>query len=158
TVHDDRDHLGPDVPHHPALPGGLHLVPRADVGRHDRPVLHRATLLPRCRQRSAADALATVAPQLVPLPRESLGGEAMTEPMVRAEGVQKSFGRVVALDGLDLEVARGEVMVVVGPSGSGKSTFLRCINHLENVDAGRLWVDGELVGYRQQGGKLYELR
>ena len=49
-------------------------------------------------------------------------------------------------------------MCIIGPSGSGKSTFLRCINHLEQIDAGRLSVDGELVGYRQRGDKLYELR
>jgi polar amino acid transport system ATP-binding protein len=79
-------------------------------------------------------------------------------PMVKAEGVHKSFGRVTALQGIDLEVAPGEVFIIIGPSGSGKSTFLRCINHLEQIDGGRLWVDGELVGYRQQGDKLYELR
>ena len=79
-------------------------------------------------------------------------------PMVRAEHVHKRFGRLEVLKGIDLEVNRGEVMVIVGPSGSGKSTFLRCINHLEKLNAGRLWVDGELVGYRQAGGRLYELR
>jgi polar amino acid transport system ATP-binding protein len=78
--------------------------------------------------------------------------------MVRAEAVYKSFGRLQVLRGIDLEVARQEVMCVIGPSGSGKSTLLRCINHLEKINAGRLWVDGELVGYRQRGGKLYELR
>jgi len=78
--------------------------------------------------------------------------------MVRAQGVRKSYGHFDALRGIDLEVAAGEVMCLIGPSGSGKSTFLRCINHLEKVDAGRLEVDGELVGYRQQGGRLYELR
>ncbi len=77
--------------------------------------------------------------------------------MVRAEGVRKSFGHVEVLKGIDLEVAPGEVVCVIGPSGSGKSTFLRCINHLEKVDAGRLWVDGHLVGYRERGGKLHEL-
>jgi polar amino acid transport system ATP-binding protein len=81
-----------------------------------------------------------------------------TRAMVRAEGVCKSFGHTRVLKGIDLEVAPGEVMCVVGPSGSGKSTFLRCINHLEKVDAGRLWVDGSLVGYRERGGKLHELR
>jgi polar amino acid transport system ATP-binding protein len=80
------------------------------------------------------------------------------EPMVKAEGVHKCFGRVEVLRGISLEVARGEVMCVLGPSGSGKSTFLRCINHLEKIDNGRLWVDGDLVGYRQRGDKLYELR
>ncbi|MCW2952032.1 MAG: transporter related protein [Conexibacter sp.] len=79
-------------------------------------------------------------------------------PMVLAEGVHKRFGRLEVLKGIDLSVDPGEVMCIVGPSGSGKSTFLRCINHLEKIEAGRLSVDGELVGYRQQGDKLYELR
>jgi len=78
--------------------------------------------------------------------------------MVRAENVHKSFGHLEVLKGVDLEVAAGQVCCVIGPSGSGKSTFLRCINHLEKVTAGRIWVDGELVGYRQRGGKLYEMR
>jgi polar amino acid transport system ATP-binding protein len=77
--------------------------------------------------------------------------------MVRAEQIHKWFGPAHVLKGVDLEVRRGEVMCVVGPSGSGKSTLLRCINHLENIDGGRLSVDGELVGYRERGGKLYEL-
>jgi polar amino acid transport system ATP-binding protein len=78
--------------------------------------------------------------------------------MVKAEGVHKRFGRLEVLKGVSLEVQPGEVMCMLGPSGSGKSTFLRCVNHLEQIDAGRLWVDGELVGYRQSGDKLYELR
>ncbi|MEN3583114.1 amino acid ABC transporter ATP-binding protein [Streptomyces sp. ZYX-F-203] len=78
--------------------------------------------------------------------------------MVKAEGVHKSFGHVEVLKGIDLEVARGEVFCLIGPSGSGKSTFLRCINHLEKINSGRLHVDGELVGYRQKGDKLYELK
>ena len=78
--------------------------------------------------------------------------------MVLAEGVSKSFGRLEVLKGIDLAIAPGEVCCLLGPSGSGKSTFLRCINHLEQISAGRLSVDGELVGYRQQGDKLYELR
>jgi ABC-type polar amino acid transport system ATPase subunit len=81
----------------------------------------------------------------------------MTEPMVKAEGVHKRFGRLEVLKGIDLKVERGEVMCLLGPSGSGKSTFLRCINHLEKINAGRLSVDGELVGYRQVGDKLHEL-
>ncbi|WP_432247929.1 amino acid ABC transporter ATP-binding protein [Streptomyces sanyensis] len=80
------------------------------------------------------------------------------QPMVRAENVHKSFGHVKVLQGIDLEVAPQEVFCLVGPSGSGKSTFLRCINHLEKINGGRLWVDGQLVGYRQKGDKLYELR
>jgi polar amino acid transport system ATP-binding protein len=81
----------------------------------------------------------------------------MTEPMVKAEGVHKRFGRLEVLKGITLQVNPGEVMCLLGPSGSGKSTFLRCINHLEKIDAGRLSVDGELVGYRQEGEKLHEL-
>jgi polar amino acid transport system ATP-binding protein len=90
---------------------------------------------------------ATVTPQRV-----------TTRPLVQAEGVRKSFGAVEVLKGIDLEVQQGEVLCLVGPSGSGKSTFLRCINHLERVDGGFLRVDGELVGYREKNGKLYELR
>jgi polar amino acid transport system ATP-binding protein len=78
--------------------------------------------------------------------------------MVKAESVHKRFGRLDVLKGISLEVAPGDVMCLLGPSGSGKSTFLRCINHLEKIDHGRLWVDGELVGYRQSGDKLHELR
>jgi polar amino acid transport system ATP-binding protein len=78
--------------------------------------------------------------------------------MVRAEAVRKRFGRADVLRGIDLSVDAGDVMCIIGPSGSGKSTFLRCINHLEKVDSGRLTVAGHLVGYRQQGDKLYELR
>jgi polar amino acid transport system ATP-binding protein len=85
-------------------------------------------------------------------------GEGATPPMVRAEQVHKSFGHLEVLKGIDLEVAPREVMCIIGPSGSGKSTFLRCINHLEKIDAGRLYVDGALVGYREHGGKLHELR
>src|SRR5437016_5765029 len=81
----------------------------------------------------------------------------MATPMVLAEAVHKRFGRLEVLRGIDLDVAPKEVMCLIGPSGSGKSTFLRCINHLEKIDAGRLAVDGELVGYRQSGDKLYEL-
>ncbi|HEY6747412.1 MAG TPA: amino acid ABC transporter ATP-binding protein [Mycobacteriales bacterium] len=82
----------------------------------------------------------------------------MSDPMVLAEGVHKRFGRLEVLKGINLRVERGAVMCVIGPSGSGKSTFLRCINHLEQINAGRLYVDGQLVGYRQRGDKLHELR
>ena len=81
-----------------------------------------------------------------------------TTPMVQAEAVSKSFGSNEVLKGITLTVGRGEVMCIIGPSGSGKSTFLRCINHLERVDAGRLRVDGVLVGYEERGNKLYELK
>ncbi|WP_433518191.1 amino acid ABC transporter ATP-binding protein [Nonomuraea sp. CA-143628] len=79
------------------------------------------------------------------------------EPLLRAERVRKSYGRNHVLKGIDLEVRRGEVMCVIGPSGSGKSTFLRCVNHLERIQSGRIWVDGELIGYRQSGDRLHEL-
>jgi polar amino acid transport system ATP-binding protein len=82
----------------------------------------------------------------------------MTEPMVRAEQVHKYYGHAHVLKGVDLVVGTGEVMCIVGPSGSGKSTFLRCINHLERIHSGRLSVDGQLVGYRERGGKLFEMR
>ncbi|MFD0782676.1 amino acid ABC transporter ATP-binding protein [Micromonospora azadirachtae] len=78
--------------------------------------------------------------------------------MVQAEQVHKSFGHLEVLKGIDLEVRSGEVCCLLGPSGSGKSTFLRCINHLEKINAGRIRVDGELIGYREHGGKLHELR
>jgi polar amino acid transport system ATP-binding protein len=78
--------------------------------------------------------------------------------MLQAEQGHKHFGKLEVLKGIDLRVERGQVCCLLGPSGSGKSTFLRCINHLEQVTAGRLSVDGELVGYRQVGDKLYELR
>jgi polar amino acid transport system ATP-binding protein len=81
----------------------------------------------------------------------------MTAPMVLADGVCKNFGALRVLKGVSLEVRKGQVLVIVGPSGSGKSTFLRCINHLDNISAGRLYVDGELVGYREARGKLHEL-
>ncbi|WP_039797382.1 amino acid ABC transporter ATP-binding protein [Nocardia araoensis] len=77
--------------------------------------------------------------------------------MVLADRVCKNFGALQVLKGVSLEVGRGEVLCLIGPSGSGKSTFLRCINHLEQVNAGRLYVDGEIVGYREKNGKLYEM-
>jgi polar amino acid transport system ATP-binding protein len=78
--------------------------------------------------------------------------------MVHAEGVRKHYGKLDVLKGIDLTVERGQVCCLLGPSGSGKSTFLRCINHLERVDGGRLTVDGDLVGYRRSGTRLHELR
>jgi len=80
----------------------------------------------------------------------------MTQPMVEARGVSKSYAGREVLRSVDLTVARGEVACLIGPSGSGKSTLLRCINHLEKHDAGELRVDGNLVGYEQRGHKLYE--
>jgi polar amino acid transport system ATP-binding protein len=78
--------------------------------------------------------------------------------LVEAEGVRKSFGSLEVLRGISLTVDRGQVLCIIGPSGSGKSTFIRCINHLEKIDGGRLLVDGHLVGYRRVGNKLHEMR
>jgi polar amino acid transport system ATP-binding protein len=119
---------------------------------HDRPALPGALRGPKPRnpaRRSLANlGIAT--------------GGALTAParngaIVRAERVRKHFGRLEVLRGVDLEVFPGEVVVIIGRSGSGKSTFLRCINHLEKIDGGRLYVNGELVGYRQKGDRIYEL-
>ncbi len=84
--------------------------------------------------------------------------ETSARTMVKAELVCKDFGALKVLKGITLEVQQGQVLVLVGPSGSGKSTFLRCINHLETVSAGRLYVDGELVGYNERAGKLHEMK
>ncbi|ASN54053.1 ectoine/hydroxyectoine ABC transporter ATP-binding protein EhuA [Sinomonas sp. R1AF57] len=78
--------------------------------------------------------------------------------MVRIEGVHKYYGQHHVLRGIDMTVRQGEVAVLIGPSGSGKSTLLRCINHLETISAGRIFVDDELIGYREHGGRLHELR
>ncbi len=77
--------------------------------------------------------------------------------MVRIRGLRKRFGTKEVLCGIDMDVQPGSVMCIIGPSGSGKSTLLSCINHLERIDGGRMWVGGELVGYRERAGKLYEL-
>ncbi len=78
--------------------------------------------------------------------------------MVRAEQVVKRFGNLTVLNGVDLSVKRRQVVVVIGPSGSGKTTLLRCINHLEKIDDGRIYIEGELVGYREKDGRLIEDR
>jgi polar amino acid transport system ATP-binding protein len=85
-----------------------------------------------------------------------LGPPLMTEYVLRAEDVHKRFGRLEVLKGISLEVAAQETVCIIGPSGSGKSTFLRCINHLEKVDGGRIEVNGHLIGYRQENGRLVE--
>ena len=80
------------------------------------------------------------------------------KPLVRALNVMKSFHGTEVLKGIDLDVHRGQVVVLLGPSGSGKTTFLRCINQLEEIDGGRIWVDGDLVGYREDDhGTLHHL-
>src|SRR5216110_3099664 len=73
-----------------------------------------------------------------------------------AHEVQKRFGRLEVMKGVSLEVKRGEVVCVIGPSGSGKTTFIRCINHLEKIDGGRIEVNGHLIGYRADNGRLVE--
>ena len=81
----------------------------------------------------------------------------MIESALRVEDVRKSYGHIEVLKGINMQVKPGEVACLVGPSGSGKSTFLRCINHLEKINSGRLYVHGELVGYQEKKGRLYEL-
>ena len=80
----------------------------------------------------------------------------MSEVVLHAEDVHKSFGRLQVLKGVSLEMTKGETVCIIGPSGSGKTTFIRCINHLEKIDSGRIEVNGHLIGYRQRGGKLVE--
>lgn len=79
------------------------------------------------------------------------------QPMLVADGVGKSFHGNTVLHSVDMTVQKGEVTCLLGASGSGKSTFLRCINHLEQIDSGRIFVDGELMGFEQRGTDLYEL-
>jgi polar amino acid transport system ATP-binding protein len=81
----------------------------------------------------------------------------MSDEMIRADNIHKAYGSLEVLKGVDLVVKPGEVCCVLGPSGSGKSTFLRCINHLEKINAGRIFVDGELMGYQERKGKLHEM-
>lgn len=78
--------------------------------------------------------------------------------MVRTEEIVKRFGHLTVLDGIDLSVKRGQVVVIIGPSGSGKTTLLRCINHLEKIDSGRIYIEGEMLGYREVNGRLVEDR
>ena len=82
---------------------------------------------------------------------------AETMPLVRALNVTKSFHHHQVLKGIDMDVAAGEVVCLLGPSGSGKTTFLRCINLLEEIDGGRIWVDGHLMGYDDRGSQLHHL-
>jgi polar amino acid transport system ATP-binding protein len=82
----------------------------------------------------------------------------MAELMVDARSVRKRYGSNEVLAGVSLSVEKGEVLCIIGPSGSGKSTFLRCLNHLESINGGRIYVSGELMGYRQVGNVLYEMK
>ncbi len=78
------------------------------------------------------------------------------KPILQAEGLVKRFGELLVLNGVDLTVRRGQVVAIIGPSGSGKTTLLRCLNCLEKIDAGRISIDGQLLGYREKAGKLVE--
>ena len=80
----------------------------------------------------------------------------MSDLVVCASDVHKRFGRLEVLCGISLEVRKGETVCIIGPSGSGKTTFVRCVNHLEKIDSGRIEVNGHLIGYREEGGKLVE--
>jgi polar amino acid transport system ATP-binding protein len=80
----------------------------------------------------------------------------MSEVVMHAQDVHKRFGRLEVLKGVSLDVTKGETVCIIGPSGSGKTTFLRCINHLEKIDSGRIEVNGRLIGYRQKGDRLVE--
>jgi polar amino acid transport system ATP-binding protein len=80
----------------------------------------------------------------------------MSEVVMHAEDVHKSFGKLLVLKGVSLEVTKGETVCIIGPSGSGKTTFIRCVNHLEKIDSGRIEVNGHLIGYRQKGDRLVE--
>ena len=90
--------------------------------------------------------------------REFSTARTTTTEMVRGEQIVKRFGTLTVLDGIDLSVRRGQVVVIIGPSGSGKTTLLRCINHLEKIDSGRIYIEGEMIGYRELNGKLVEDR
>ncbi|MHB8460637.1 MAG: amino acid ABC transporter ATP-binding protein [Candidatus Limnocylindrales bacterium] len=81
-----------------------------------------------------------------------------TDVVVDARGVEKRFGALTVIKGLSIQVRRAEVVVMIGPSGSGKTTFIRCINHLEKIQGGRIFVNGHLIGYREDGGRLVEDR
>ncbi len=91
------------------------------------------------------------------MPDDTTTAKAADPALVHAVNVHKSFHGNEVLKGIDLDVRRGEVVVLLGPSGSGKTTFLRCINQLESIDGGRIWVDGELMGYADKGGTLHRL-
>jgi polar amino acid transport system ATP-binding protein len=83
--------------------------------------------------------------------------ETKAQPLVHAVNVTKAFHGNEVLKGIDMDVSKGEVVCLLGPSGSGKTTFLRCINQLESIDGGRIWVDGDLMGYRDDDGHLHHL-
>src|SRR5262245_57810111 len=87
-------------------------------------------------------------------PRSAAASRAVVT--LRAVDVYKRFGRLEVLKGVSLEVRQGETVCIIGPSGSGKSTFLRCVNHLERIESGRIEVNGHLIGYKEVNGRLVE--
>lgn len=80
----------------------------------------------------------------------------MSDLVVHSVDVEKSFGRLEVLKGISLDVRKGETVCIIGPSGSGKTTYIRCVNHLEKIDGGRIEVNGQLIGYRERKGELVE--
>src|SRR5262249_54935806 len=162
-----------DVPRLRTLSCRGALFPDADdaLGRGaavDRVALRRAGPAGDARQRlrrpAAAALLSAAAESLAEMASSSLlsaiGGlpAATTRAVVEATDIHKSFGKLPVLKGVSLTVRRGEVVVIVGASGSGKTTLIRCLNHLEKVDQGRVMVNGHLIGYRERNGRLVEDR
>ena len=162
------DHLLAELHHHPAAPGGLVLVHLLHDPPHDRAALPRGVLRQGFRRegdrggrKEGPEEGAEEGPEWtrlsMPDSRARPSRLPRGQPMVKAEQVWKSFGKLDVLKGIDFVVYPQQTFVLLGPSGGGKSTLLRCINHLEKIDAGRLWVDGELMGYRERGGVLHEM-
>src|SRR5262249_17301867 len=132
---------------------GRLLVPRVDHDLEPDPGADRAP--PRRERTNRAADLAGA------LPRSVVAARGVEEPVndkvvMRAEDVHKRFGKLEVLKGVSMEVRAAETVCVIGPSGSGKTTFIRCVNHLEKIDSGRIEVNGHLIGYRERNGKLVE--
>src|SRR3954465_9055892 len=83
-------------------------------------------------------------------------GQTVSDVVMQAVDVEKNFGRLEVLKGISLDVRKGETVCIIGPSGSGKTTYIRCVNHLEKIDGGRIEVNGQLIGYRERNGELVE--
>jgi len=135
------DHLLRQYPRARTASGRVLLVPRRRHSSVDRPVLYRALFRPRQQVHHGVDVRCEMTKDII----------------VKAVDVTKLYGPFTALDKVNLEIAKGEVCCIIGPSGSGKSTFLRCINQLEKMNSGAIWVNDELVGYRREGNNLHEI-
>src|SRR5581483_11077561 len=134
------------------LPRGRLLVPRAHDRVDVRASVDRAAAGRERARRGAR--LPRASPRRLE-PRHRLGARsAMNDLVVHAVDVRKRFGKLEVLKGVSLDVRRGETVCIIGPSGSGKTTFIRCVNHLEKIDSGRIEVNGHLIGYRERKGKL----